>query len=113
MYKDACSLECVALWLLFNLSVSSAVFLFYQKMENRTKLRIMLFLYILQVQEWFKNRRKKDKLIKQRMHGYKPPTGRRGRKPHMPHSIAQSVQSDNNTLETDLEIALQVTTQNN
>lgn len=51
------------------------------------------FFIASQVQEWFKNRRKKDKLIQQRLHGYKPPTGRRGRKPHIPHSIVHSTQS--------------------
>jgi hypothetical protein len=50
-------------------------------------------LEIEKVQEWFKNRRKKDKLVQSRINSKGTPKGKRGRKLLLPHSINKQMKS--------------------
>ncbi|XP_019849003.1 PREDICTED: uncharacterized protein LOC109580376 [Amphimedon queenslandica] len=45
------------------------------------------------VQEWFKNRRKKDKLVQSRVNSHGTPKGKRGRKLLLPHSVTRSLKN--------------------
>lgn len=61
------------------------------------------------VHEWFKNRRKKDKLLQSRTHGINVPRGKRGRKPILPHLVVSPTTSTPNTKSINTEFP-QVTT---
>ena len=47
----------------------------------------LIFIFLIKVQEWFKNRRKKDKLLQSRVNCPGTPKGKRGRKLMLPHIV--------------------------
>lgn len=61
-----------------------------------------IIILILQVQEWFKNRRKKDKLIQSRVNSLGTPKGKRGRKLLLPHSVTRTQKNTTNTPKSSL-----------
>lgn len=61
---------------------------------------LLISIFLIKVQEWFKNRRKKDKLLQSRVNCPGTPKGKRGRKLMLPHIVKTPPTTPSLTLST-------------